>query len=289
MAVLSLDRMRYSLRTRVFCATVVLLALSLAVAFVGFERAARAVIVNAVGSHLSARAQEVLEATARFQSERCLAVRSWAEADAMQGTLDTGDPKFAEDYLRRSIQDQGGAFVVAALIDTNHQVRAAVRAAGAEKRRGDVLERLRGRTVAVKPVVHALRGAPLSVALAPSTALDPADASGLALFVAVPIKDFVGDLVGAVVAEVPLRAMTDLVSTIAGRDASYVPMVWDGDGLVRLGAAAADPARFASLLDVTGHAAGLERHSDAHGEPILAVRTAATVNAPPWSWIARRR
>ena len=85
------------------------------VAAVAFERVARGVVVEAVHSHLGARAQEVQDAVARFQRERALAVANWAEAEAMQLTIDSGDGKFAEDYLRRTIQDQDGTFAAAAL------------------------------------------------------------------------------------------------------------------------------------------------------------------------------
>src|SRR5512134_1669934 len=123
MPLLSPHALQNSLRARLLAATLLLLVIALGIAVVAFERSARAVVMAAVGSHIGARAHEVLEATERFQTERCFAVRNWAEADAMQGTLDTGDPKFAEDYLRRSIQDQGSAFSAVALLDMQGQVR----------------------------------------------------------------------------------------------------------------------------------------------------------------------
>jgi sigma-B regulation protein RsbU (phosphoserine phosphatase) len=278
----ALRRVKNSLRVRLFAATVLLLALALGVAVLGFERSANKVVLEAVGSHLAARAREVLEATTRFQTERCLTVSSWSEAEAMQSTLDTGDPKFAEDFLRRTIQDQGGAFSIAALLDTRATVKGAVHAAGEGKRRGSALEQLRGRVVALAPVAAALRGESLSVAIAPSSALDPSDTTSLSLFVAVPVKDFVGDLVGAVVAAVPPAALSRLLAEIEGDDERYVPVVSDAARLVTLSLPGADPARFAPLVEAGGKAGGLERHVDGSGEPVLAVRTEATTSAPGW-------
>ena len=123
------DRARHSLQLRLLLTTVALVALALLVAAIAFERVAQSVVVGAVHSHLSVRAKEIHEAVQRFQRERALTVRNWAEAEAMQMTLDLGDPKFAEDYLRRVIQDQGGSISVAALIGLDGMVKAAVRSA----------------------------------------------------------------------------------------------------------------------------------------------------------------
>src|SRR5512138_225115 len=96
------ERTRTSLRLRVLATTLGLLALALGMAVFAFERVAQSVVTEAVHSHLRARA---------------LTVRNWSEAEAMQLTLDSGDPKFAEDHLRKTIQDQGGAVRAAALLD----------------------------------------------------------------------------------------------------------------------------------------------------------------------------
>ena len=271
-----------SLRARLLAVTVLLVALALAIAGVGFERSARKVIMEAVGNHLAARAQEVLDATSRFQAERCTAVRNWAEADAMQGTLDTGDPKFAEDYLRRTIQDQGGGFATAALLDTRAQIRVAVRVAGEGMRRGDALEQLHGRSVAgLEPVALVLQGQPLSVALAPGSVLDPSDTGGVMLFVAVPVKDFAGDVVGAVVAAVPPAALSGLLSEIGGEDRRYLPVVADGAGQVVLSLPGVRRGRIEPLV-LAGREGGLERRTDGDGEPVLLVRTAAAPAPPGW-------
>ena len=109
-----LQRIRGSLRLRILLTTLALIVLALGVAVGAFERVARTVIRDAIHSHLSARAREVQDSVGRFQRERMLTVRNWAEAEAMQLTLDSGDPKFAEDHFRKTIQDQGGAVTAVA-------------------------------------------------------------------------------------------------------------------------------------------------------------------------------
>lgn len=276
------DSLRHSLRVRLIGATVVLVALALGIAVGGFERSARKVIVEAVGAHLAARAQEVLEATTRFQEERCIAVRGWAESDAMQGTLDTSDPKFAEDYLRRSIQDQGGGFSTVALLDTGARIRAAVRSALPGRRYGEALEQLRGRTVTgLAPAALALAGQAVSVGLAQSSLLDPSDTSGSTLFVAVPVKDFVGDIVGAVVGAVPPGALSALLAEIEGADRSYLPVVADRLGQMVVSLPAVRRGRIGPAILVGGEGV-LEHRVDGDGEPMLVVRSAPSVEAPGW-------
>ena len=60
-----------------------LVAAALGVSFLGFERSARGVVLDAARSHLAARAREAMEATSRFQSERTFTLAQWAEANAM--------------------------------------------------------------------------------------------------------------------------------------------------------------------------------------------------------------
>ncbi|HTP25889.1 MAG TPA: serine/threonine protein phosphatase, partial [Anaeromyxobacteraceae bacterium] len=271
-----------SLRARLLAATAVLVTLALGAAAVGFERSARKVILAAIGDHLAARAREALDATRRFQDERCTAVRNWAEADAMQGTLDTGDPKFAEDYLRRTIQDQGGGISVAALLDGPGRIRAAVRYVDGGKRRGEALERLRQRmVVGLAPATLALQGQALAVAIAPRNALDPSDTDELSLIIAVPVKDFAGDLVGAVVVAVPPAALSRLLAEIAGKEHRYLPVVADGAGQFLLSLPGVRSESIAPLVG-SGRAGALERHLDSDGEPFLVVRTAAAEEAPGW-------
>src|SRR5689334_22620049 len=138
-----------SLRLRLLGATLTVLAIALAVSVVGFEHVARGVVLDAAYSHLTARAQELLEATARFQREREITAHNWAQAEAMQLSLDSGDPKFAEDYLKRAIQEQGGAFSLVALLDARSRVVCAVHAAPEGERRGAGREELRKATVSL--------------------------------------------------------------------------------------------------------------------------------------------
>ena len=278
---LSSRALQNSLRARLLVAVLLLLTAALVIAVVAFERSARVVVMESVGSHVGARAHEVLDATRRFQTERCFAVRNWAEADAMQSTLDTGDPKFAEDYLRRSIQDQGGTFSAVALLDLQGNVVAAVRASTEGKRRGEALEQLRGHRVSVRPAALALRGAPLSVATAPGARLDPADASPMSLFVAVPVKDFANDVVGAVVASVPASAVSRLLSEVAGDDRRYLPII--GETVAGLAATVpgVDLGAYAPLLSAPGVGGTLQR-SSVRGEPVFVVKTIATDGEPEW-------
>ena len=226
------DRTKSSLRLRLLVATLVLLALALAVAAVAFERVARSVIVDAVHSHLSARAEEVQAAVVRFQRERSLAVRNWAEAEAMQMTVDSGDPKFAEDYLRRTIQDQGGTIAAAALLDMDGAVIAAVREGAAGERRGVPVVSLRGVVIGDSAVKAALEGgAELSDGVAAGTAplsrLDPTEGGALGVMVAAPVKDFAADFVGVVVAVISPQGLSRLLGGIAGEDGRFQPIVAD--------------------------------------------------------------
>src|SRR5512141_727218 len=119
---MAVTRTRASLRARLLATMIGLLALALAVAVVAFERVAASVVADAVHAHLSARAKEVQDSVERFQRERALTVHEWAVARAMQDTFDTGDPKFAEDHLRRSIQDQGGTITAVALLSVEEKI-----------------------------------------------------------------------------------------------------------------------------------------------------------------------
>src|SRR5512145_57686 len=120
-------RTKTSLQLRLLVTTLVLLALALGVAVFSFERVASSVVSEAVHSHLSARAREVQDSVARFQRERALTVHEWASSRAMQDTFDLGDPKFAEDHLRRAIQDQGGSVTAALLLSLEERIITLVR------------------------------------------------------------------------------------------------------------------------------------------------------------------
>ena len=282
------DRTKSSLRLRLLVATLVLLALALAVAAVAFERVARSVIVDAVHSHLSARAEEVQAAVVRFQRERSLAVRNWAEAEAMQMTVDSGDPKFAEDYLRRTIQDQGGTIAAAALLDMDGAVIAAVREGAAGERRGVPVVSLRGVVIGDSAVKAALEGgAELSDGVAAGTAplsrLDPTEGGALGVMVAAPVKDFAADFVGVVVAVISPNGLSRLLGGIAGEDGRFQPIVADEAlGLV-VSVPGADARQVRALAEAaTGAPGALETITLANADPALSVRTAPHAGVPGW-------
>src|SRR5512139_2538984 len=96
---------------------------------------------------LTTLAREVQDSVLRFQRERMLTVRNWAEAEAMQLTLDTGDAKFAEDHFRKTIQDQGGAIEAVALLNLEQRIVALVRHAEGGAVRGEGMAALRGTVI----------------------------------------------------------------------------------------------------------------------------------------------
>jgi sigma-B regulation protein RsbU (phosphoserine phosphatase) len=272
-----------SLRLRLLAATVVLVALALGAAALGFERVARQVVTDAVLDHLTARSREVHEATLRFQQERALTVRNWAEAEAMQLTLDSGDPKFAEDYLRRLIQEQGGSIAAAALVGPEAAMTAGVRAGAAGERRGVALAGQRGRTVRIDSIDRALEGEPLSVELGTLSLLDAEGGDEPVVLVAVPVKDFATDVVGAMVGALSTRAMSQLLAEINGNDANVVPVVHDASHKLVLTPPGVDAKAFAALVTTVGTPGRLEEFTGAGGQRLLAVRTDASKAAPGWS------
>src|SRR5512132_2445895 len=183
------QRIRSSLKLRILLTTLGLLVLALGVAVFAFERVARSVVQEAIHSHLSARAREVQDSVGRFQRERMLTVRNWAEAEAMQLTLDTGDPKFAEDHFRKTIQDQGGAIEAVALLNLEQKVVALVRHAEGGAARGEMLQAQRGTVVDVSKLRGAVGEDDISVTLAPLASL-VRDASGETVVFSAPVRDF---------------------------------------------------------------------------------------------------
>jgi sigma-B regulation protein RsbU (phosphoserine phosphatase) len=283
-----LHRAKNSLRFRLILATVALVALALCVAAVGFERVARSVIVDAVHSHLGARAQEVQTAIGRYQRERALTVQNWAEAEAMQMSLDSGDPKFAEDYLRRTIQDQVGTIAAAALLDLDGAIIAAVRETSAGERRGVPVVTLRGMVLGEPTVQAALAGRVdalqgVAAGLAPMSLLDPTEGGALTVLVAAPIKDFAGDLCGVVVAALSPQGLTKLLSDVNGADSSYQPVVTDAERRLVVSLSSSDPVLTRAIVAASREAPGeLESLALEGHEPVLSVRTAADAAAPGW-------
>lgn len=278
-------RQRASLRLRIVLTTLVLLALALGIAAFAFERVARDVVGEAIHSHLSARAKEVQEAVARFQRERALTVRNWAEAEAMQLSLDSGDPKFAEDHVRRTIQDQGGSILAAALLDLDERVVALVQYAPGEMR-GNVLQDRRGAAVEVAGFRQGAGEDDTSVSLAPMGLLLEGHAeAGDTVFMTAPVKDFASDVVGWIVAALSPDAVPKLLEEVSGEDATYVPVVSDRDRRVVLttSLAAKDDVKPVLLAAPVGGAGALERIERGAAGTVLAVRTLASEAAPGWS------
>jgi sigma-B regulation protein RsbU (phosphoserine phosphatase) len=272
-----------SLRLRLLLATVALVALALGLTAVGFERAARRVVSDAVQDHLAARSREVHEAMVRFQKERALTVRNWAESEAMQLTLDSGDPKFAEDFLRRLIQEQGGSVAAAVLVGPESSLTAGVRPGKAGERRGTALADQRGRTIRLAALDLALEGAPLTVELGRLSQIDRSAGDEPVVLVAVPVKDFASDVVGAMVAGLSTKAMSRLLAEINGSDTGLVPVVHDAARTMVLAPPGVDLAPLDAVVPAGGAPGSLERFT-APGLPTrLAVRTATGADPPSWS------
>jgi sigma-B regulation protein RsbU (phosphoserine phosphatase) len=285
-----LKRTRTSLRLRLFMATVALVAIALGIAAFAFERVARSVVVDAVHSHLTARATEIHDAVQRFQSERALTVRNWAEAEAMQMTLDLGDPKFVEDYLDRVIQDQGGSISYAALIGLDGEVKAAVRAAPAKAQRGFPVPEARGLPVQIPAIYRTEASVQVWVDITPLSRIIQGANDQPVVVLTSTIVDFAGDLCGWVTAIITQDALAKLLADVNGTpgaaaaDAIYRPIIADASGrvVVSLAGAAAAPLR-AVLAEAKGAPGALQELAPPEGATLLAVRTAAAQDAPGWS------
>lgn len=278
-------RLRTSLRLRIVSTTLVLLALALGIAAIAFERVARAVVGDAIHSHLKARAREIQEAVARFQKERTLMVRTWAEAESMQLTLDSLDPKFAEDHLRRTIQDQGGSILAVALLDVDERVMALVRYAPGEPR-GEVLSDLRSSRVDVAALRKDVPEDETGVTLAPlESFLRGGTEEGETVFLTAPVKDFASDLVGWIVAAFARDAVPRLLEEVNGVDGKYVPVVSDRERKVvlTLPRLSRDDVRPVVSAELRGAEGALERIDRGASSAALAVRTVAAAASPGWS------
>jgi sigma-B regulation protein RsbU (phosphoserine phosphatase) len=281
------DRTRTSLRLRILATTLGVLAFALAIAVFAFERVAHRVVTDAVHSHLVARAREVQESVVRFQAERMRTVRGWAEAEAMQLTLDSGDPKFAEDHFRKTIQDQGGAITAVALVDFRDELVAVVRDAPPTEVRGVALPDVRGKHVDVAALrAGAAPEEDLSVALLPLSSFVPGAPDEEVLVMVAPVRDFASDLMGWVVAALAPGAVPRLLEEVNGKGGAYVPVVADAGRKLVLSLPQIAPGSVKPLLAVAGAGApgDLEELQRA-GEPVLAVRTAASLSRPGWSTV----
>jgi sigma-B regulation protein RsbU (phosphoserine phosphatase) len=262
-----------------------LLALALAVAVVAFERVAASVVADAVHSHLSARAKEVQDSVERFQRERALTVHEWAVARAMQDTFDTGDPKFAEDHLRRSIQDQGGTITAVALLSVEEKIVALVRWVPTGNW-GQAVEKARGTGLDVA----ALRGKEagedaVSVGLAPLSAVVSDEAPVQTVVMTSPVRDFFGDLTGWIVVAIAPDALPHLLEEVNGHGGTFVPVISDASQQVVLSLPHMDPDAVKPVV-LAGRAAPLgtlERIERTRFGAVMAVRTAASARPPGWS------
>jgi sigma-B regulation protein RsbU (phosphoserine phosphatase) len=276
-----------SLRLRLLVTTLVLLALALAAAVFAFERVARSFVADATHSHLSARAKEVQDSLTRFQRERALTVHEWAAARPMQDTFDLGDPKFAEDHLRRAIQDQGGTITAAALLSVEERIITLVRNAP-EGAWGFAVDSLRGAQLDLATLRGKAAEDEVSVSLAPLAAIDKGAGDEQTIVMTAPVRDFFGDLNGWIVVAIAPSAVPHLLQEVTGTGGSLVPVVVDASKrlVLSLPRANLDAARAIVLAPGTpGTLERIERREGRGVSAVLAVRTAAATAAPGWSTV----
>src|SRR5512138_416706 len=281
-----LQQIRSSLRLRILLTTLGLLVLALGMAVVAFERVAASVIRDAVHSHLSDRAREIQDSVGRFQRERMLTVQNWAEAEAMQITLDSGDPKFAEDHFRKTIQDQRGAIEAVALLNLDRKIVALVRHVEGEAARGDVLQSVRGTVVDVAALRPGAKDEETFVTLAAEAVLlRGAARAGDTVLITAPVKDFLGDMTGWIVGALAPDAIPALLEEVNGKRGMYVPVVADRDRRLVLTLPRIDPRAVTPVLAAAGPegVGALERVEREPFGPVLAVRTAPATETPGWS------
>lgn len=278
---------RTSLRLRLLVTTLVLLALALGLAVFAFERVARSVVTEAVHAHLAARAKEIQDSLVRFQRERALTVHDWAAARAMQDSFDLGDPKFAEDHLRRAIQDQGGAITAAALLSVDERIITLVREVPGQEW-GFAVDSLRGSQLDLAKLRGKAAEDAVSVALAPLSAVDRGARDEQTVVMTAPVRDFFGDLNGWIVVAIAPAAVPRLLDEVTGAGSTLVPVVADASRslVLSLPRADLDAARGVVLARSEVGVGGLERIARPDGDreaTVLAVRTAPAADAPGWS------
>ena len=278
-----LERISNSLRLRLLAATLALLAGALLLAAFGFERVAQGVVEAAVKDHLQARSREVHEAVQRFQRERALTVRAWSEAEAMQLTLDSGDPKFAEDYLRRLIQDQAGSIAAAVLTGIDGVQVAGVRADEAGDRRGVALTSQHGHPLHLQVMADVVAGYPASVQMGTLSQVIEEYRDEPAILVASPVRDFAGDVVGIVVGALSTSALRGLLDDIGGNDGELVPVVYDESRTIVLTPPGVDATRFVPVVALASSPGKLERTDIRGFARLLSVRTEPAAVAPHWT------
>jgi sigma-B regulation protein RsbU (phosphoserine phosphatase) len=278
------QRTKTSLRLRLLVTTLVLLAAALAIAVFAFERVARSVVADALHAHLAARAKEIQDSVSRFQRERALTVHEWATSRAMQDSFDLGDPKFAEDHLRRAIQDQGGAITAAALLSFDDTIVTLVRDAR-EGAWGLAVEGVRGKRLDVAALRGKTPEAELSVALAPLSAIVPGERAVDTVVMTAPVLDFFGDHTGWIVAAIAPDAVPRLLDEVNGSGSGFVPVVADGSRRLVLSLPSVDPetVKPVVLAAAAGPVGSLERIARERDGAVLVVRTPAADVPPRWS------
>jgi sigma-B regulation protein RsbU (phosphoserine phosphatase) len=280
-----LKRISSSLRLRLLVATLALLAGALGIAAFGFDRVARGVVEGAVKDHLQSRSRELHEAIQRFQLERSLTVRAWSEAEAMQLTLDSGDPKFAEDYLRRLIQDRTGAIAAAVLTTLEGVIVAGVRSPEEGDRRGVALTSQHGRRIVLKGLEALLAGLPASVEMGALRQLDEEGRDEAVILVAVPVRDFAGDIVGFMVGAISTSSLRYLLEEI-GAGGSLIPMVYDESRTVVLAPPGVEVVQYAPVVARTSPPGELERTEVPGLGLLLSLRTELGSSKPHWTALA---
>jgi phosphoserine phosphatase RsbU/P len=101
------------------------------------------------------------------------------------------------------------------------------------------------------------------------------------VLVAAPIKDFAGDLCGAVVGALSPTALSALILDVNGAG-HFKPAVADAKGELILSLPDAKAGPLQSLFATQGTPGALEEVVGTDGEPALAVRTGAGASSPGW-------
>jgi sigma-B regulation protein RsbU (phosphoserine phosphatase) len=268
-------RMKLSFRARILAATLLLVSMALIAAGIAFYSSAESAIRRATADHLRFRASEILDTSVRYQSERLAMVDTWSTSDALQSTIDTGDPKFAEDYLKRSLAANPDTFGWAVVVDGESRIVAAV-ASGAPP---TSVESVRGRTLASRGVDSVRERGAKRVALE-ALQLLPGGSPDAELVLACPIVDFTGEQVGVLAVVLTRRGIERFLAELThAADASFIPVLFDADS--RFVATAADralpAASFVALADGAWD-------SELSGARYLGARTSRPASeSPRWS------
>lgn len=222
--------MDLSLNARLLVTSIGLLGVGLATGGGAFFTAADNITRASTREHLQTRSAELLDAVRRHQKEKLSTVKTWAEAEVMQSSLETGEPKFAEDYLKRVIEGQEGAIGVVALLDPKGIIVTAVRPAEAAGAQGQSVEQARGK-VLMNPLIQQAAGGRGGGAIGLVSELSEglAQARSTHLLVVQPVADFTGEVVGVLVATISGTGLEQLLRGIVGDAGALVPIFFDAE------------------------------------------------------------